>query len=523
MDSVYIENEEKKKTLRNIALGTGTYEVVNRYGSAANEFIKGYKGNIGNNDEVISKGLKQIAKSKVSEKYKYQNLKQQAGFAAEVHYENKVNSENIINGNNRRISRTDNVGMVNDTKFDFIEIDSNGNPLINNGQAKWGAQMKFCGKYGSKEEIINSAKSLTDKLAGEKWERYRGNDVLVPSEQYEHIKKYAEEKAKDLNSQARKLREQGEFERANLIQKKANNYEQVAKDVKNSGISSKEAMFLREHPKLSTVKEVGKTAHRAGLEQAKSGAIISGVISISQNISAIASGNKDIQDAIKDVSKDTATGAGISYIVAGSGSVIKSCMASSSNNTLQVISKGNIPGLIVTTALEVGKSLKKYIKGDISELELIEELGEKGVGMMAASIGASIGTAIFPGLGTVIGGVVGYMCSSSIYNGALSILKEERLSYEKRIKLEEFKKYALENMYKQQEILVKEFSKNFIEREKRFNEAFDYIEMSIKCEDLNLFTEGLNQIAIEFGRVLKFKDFNEFDSFMIDSETKLIF
>ena len=46
--------------------------------------------------------------------------------------------------------------------------------------------------------------------------------------------------------------------------------------------------------------------------------------------------------------------------------------------------------------------------------------------------------------------------------------------------------------------------------------------MSVKYEDLEMFTKGLNQIAIEFGQVLQFKDFNEFDSFMIDNDAKLI-
>ena len=142
--------------------------------------------------------------------------------------------------------------------------------------------------------------------------------------------------------------------------------------------------------------------------------------------------------------------------------------------------------------------------------------------MMASSIGASIGTAIFPGIGTIIGGVIGYMCSSSIYNGSLSILKEERLSYERRIKLEGFAKIALENMHIQQEILVKEISKNYIEKQEKFDEAFNYIEMSVKYEDLEMFTKWLNQIAIEFGQVLQFNEFNEFDSFMIDNEAKLI-
>lgn len=44
--------------------------------------------------------------------------------------------------------------------------------------------MKFCGKFGTPEEIRISSENLVDKMSGDKWERYRGNDVLVPKEQF---------------------------------------------------------------------------------------------------------------------------------------------------------------------------------------------------------------------------------------------------------------------------------------------------------------------------------------------------
>lgn len=49
------------------------------------------------------------------------------------------------------------------------------------------------------------------------------------------------------------------------------------------------------------------------------------------------------------------------------------------------------------------------------------------------------------------------------------------------------------------------------------------IELSIKNNDLNIFTVALNDIAVELGSSLKFKDFKEFDSFMSDSSSVFVF
>src|SRR5699024_12324264 len=98
---------------------------------------------------------------------------------------------------------------------------------------------------------------------------------------------------------------------------------------------------------------------------------------------------------------------------------------------------------------EVGKSLKKYLTDEeLSELELIEELGEKGTGMMAASMGAAIGTAILPVYGTVVGGIVGgmagYMNCSILYNSEIDLLKDERTSDANRQIVEEIANEAIQ-------------------------------------------------------------------------------
>jgi len=181
--------EKKKKKdhsgLTDSVVGVATTENVERFGRASSEYIKGYNGTVDSTGKIIRKGLKQVSESKVHPDYKYQNIKQQAGFSAEIHYVDKTNAEDIINKNHNRIHRSNDIGRGNDIQFDVLSVDEFGNPT-------WGAQMKFCGKFGTPDEIQKSSEDLVKKLAGDKWERYRGNKILVPKEQHDIAKKYAE-------------------------------------------------------------------------------------------------------------------------------------------------------------------------------------------------------------------------------------------------------------------------------------------------------------------------------------------
>ncbi len=511
---------EKKKNegLKDAALGAGAEEVVNRFGSATAEYIKGYKGVTDNTGEILSKGFEQISQSKVNPDFKYQNLKQQAGFSAERHYVDKENAEKIIKGQDIRYSRSNDVGWGNDQRIDVLAIDIDGNPIMNNGQPLWSAQIKFCGRYETPQEIQTSSERLAKELAGDKWEKYRGNKVLVPSEQCEQIKKFAKDESQKLHEKAAEYRQNGNFEKADLLDQKAQNFEQVSKDVQDSGISSKEAMFLREHAKLATAKYVAETAHRAGVEQAKAGAVISGAISVSQNIISLIRGEKEIKEALKDTAIDTAKGAGTSYIIGASGTAIKGVMQTSGNTIFENLSKTNMPAMIATITVQVSKSIIRYAKGEINEIQLTEELGEKGTGMLAASWGAAIGTMIFPGVGTVIGGMVGYMTSSTIYRAAIQVLNDERMSIDRRNKIHTLTEVAIGAMEKQGRELELLIETHYINRKKVFQESFDIINSSTKSGDLTLFTQGLNKIAVEMGKALQFKNFEEFDVFMIDQE-----
>ncbi|MED1643046.1 hypothetical protein P4U99_07565 [Brevibacillus agri] len=514
-----MSDKEKKKEhsgLTDSIIGAATTENVERFGRAASEYLKGYKGTFDDNGEIVRKGLKQVAESKVHPDYEYSNIKQQAGFSAEIHYVDKTNAENIINKSDYRVHRSNDIGRGNDPQFDILSVDDSGNPT-------WGAQMKFYGKFETPEEIKKSSEELVRKMTKDDWERYRGNDVLVPKEQYEIAKKYAEDKARELSEQAEKLRAQGQYDKADLLDQNAEKYRQVSHDLKDSGITTKEAVFLREHPQLATAKYVLETAHRAGLENAKSAAVVSAVISTAQNVVSLIRGEKRVGEALKDVTKDTASGAVTAYIIGAGDTAIRGFMAASSNSVFVNLSKTNMPAMIATATVQVGKSLIRYAKGEIDSLELVEELGEKGTGMMAASFGAAIGTAVFPGVGTVIGGMVGYLVSSSVYKACMQTLREERLFEERRVRIHAIATAAIEAMGKQGNELLAMIEKFYARRQQVFAEAITMLNLASNSQNIELFTQGLNKIAIEMGGALQFKNFSEFDSFMQDKNTALEF
>ena len=93
----------------NTTISLSTSEVVSRFGSANAEYLKGYSGVDNETQQKFAKGLAGIAKHKVNAdpRYAEQNIKQQAGYSAEVAATSRDNAESIINGSKIRVSRSD--------------------------------------------------------------------------------------------------------------------------------------------------------------------------------------------------------------------------------------------------------------------------------------------------------------------------------------------------------------------------------------------------------------------------------
>ena len=512
VDEIKVNKRKKqtKETLENAFLTGASAEVVQRYGSATKEHFVVYSGTDNENGMQLKKGLKDIAKSKVDPKNKNANLKQQAGFAAENKYTAKENAERIINKDKTRVVNTDTKGSGDYNQlYDHYILDKSGNIIS-------AEQMKFVGS--SPEECFKL-------LASKKFQKYLDADAkfTIPSDYYDGALKEADRQIAELEKKL-EYAKSNDTDQIDKIQEKLNKYKKLKNSIKNSGVSTKEALFARNHPVLSTAKDIAKISHRAGLEQARSGAMIGGTVSIIQNAVALCKGDIEIDKAGMAVVKDTATAAAKSYTTTFAGSTLKGLMQNSKSTLMRSVSKTNLPAALVTTAVEAGKTLKRYINGEIDGLECLEELGEKGTNMVSSAMFATVGQMLIPipVVGGAIGGMVGYALSSACYKELVTSLEEAKLAHEERIRIEKECKEVKKMLEEYRKEMNEMVNKYMTEHKAVFKNAFQQMEDAIGLNDIDGFISGANKITEKLGGKVKYRNFDEFDAFVKSDEIDIL-
>lgn len=526
------EKEGKRRFVINSAtVGMAQARLNQIHGEAASQMVQAYKGvrydSAGRDLNHKGRSLKGISKYKLSTEYKEQNIKQQAGFSGELLQEARNNKKAILAGDTTRTRTSDGIGNTNDTQTDLLKVDADGKVIEGSG-----SQMKMLKGDNGKYNVL-------EKLANDKsWDRYEG-PVDVPSEQYDGIMKAADQKIQKHRNNAQKATEKGNAEAAEKELEKAKRYEDAKKKIRKADVSTEEAISARKNPELFVAKEVMKDANRAGLEAAKSATILSGAISTTQNLYEVLYCDKSIEDAAKDVALTTAKAGGVAYGVGASGTLIKVVMHSSKNEIVRRIGNTNAPTLVAVGIIEVSKSMKRYGYGEIDEVELLQELSEKGTGMVAAGFGGAVGavaggalgTIILPGIGTAIGGTVGgfigssvgYGMSNILYRGALDALENEKMSLERRTIIEQLSEQCIQEISKHRAKLTEYAEKIGNERTEKINTLFENIHDSIFENNVNGFFTSMNQLGNVFGVELQFNTFEEFDEFMLEEDTVLRF
>lgn len=506
MDQKDNKQEQIDSTLR-AGTAVALHETVCTHGSAIKEHIIAYTGVDNETGKQLEKSLKSVSQERVNPEYRYQNLKQQAGFSAEVKETANANAEKIIRGNITRKVRTDDLGRVNDPLFDHVELDTSGNIIADSG-----SQMKFVG---------SSPKEAFSKLMSKKFSKYLENDakIEVPSDYYDGILKEADNRIAKLQRQIEIQASNGDSEQAEKLIGKLDACKKLKKNLRKSTVSNDEAMFARLHPGLSTAKSITKVAHHAGMASAKYGAAIGGSVSLLQNLVALANGDENLGDATLNIAKDTASVSAIAYGTGFVGSSVKGIMQDSKIECISKLAETNFPALAVSTGLEVTRVLRLYFGGVINETQAMEQLGEKGVSSLAASYGAAIGTLVLPGIGSVIGSMVGYMFSSMVYSSCLQIMQSADIAYSNYIETKKMCEAARKTMREQRIRLETQSKKILAHRQVIFDTALASLMDEVESADISCFTNALSNIALEFGKKLQFETKEEFDTFMNDSNT----
>lgn len=421
----------KSRDSENISIGLANSEIVNRYGSANAEFLKGLRGYDYEKGQSLNRGLQGVTKSKINPEYSDQNIKQQAGYSAEIVKASNDNAENIISGNENRTYRTEDVPGYgsNNTISDHVSLDGSGNPIDH-------SQMKF----------VKNPKQLLNKIAGgagggkNDLSRYMQNDFIdLPTEQVEIAKKYAAEQAENYSAQAKRALEDGKPKLAQQLQKKADNFKKIEGKIRDSGLSTEEATDYRLNPKWETTKDIASVSHRAGIEGAKFGAAIGGTISVVTNVVALSKGDKNIKEAALDTITSTGKAAGVGYATSVAGAAIKGSMQQSSSASVRALSNSALPSLIVSTCIQLSSSVNQYANGEIDEEALFHATAMTATSVMASTAGATLGQIAVPVpvVGAMVGGMIGHTVSMVFYQSYMSAMNEAKLSHERYLFIRE--------------------------------------------------------------------------------------
>ncbi len=459
--------------------------------------------------------LSKIANSNINAEYADNNYHQQAGFSAEIKTTAKTNAQNIIDGNDTRISRTDDVGSVNHPQFDHVEIDKNGNPILD-----------IDGNYmvGSQQKVFKNLYSYR-KLYGKEFNHYKDATLDVPSDQLNDIKT-------DWNNQISKLEKQkenrvasGDSINANDLQKKIDEIENAKSRLRDAKVSTKEAMEARKNHNISIAKDIGKISHKAGVESAKIGGAISGGINSAKNIYAYFKGDKIGKEALHDTAVDTSKATALAYASGATSSAIGGVLKSSSNQIAQNLAKGSTPTVILQTGLILVKQTKELLSGNINATEFAKNIGQEGTtlatSLTGANLGAVLGTAIMPGVGTIVGGVIGGMTasimSSAVYSELQKSIYDTEISNQQREAIKNYCKDLIIQEKEYREYAMSIYDNYFDKKELEIKDGFKTVSLAIQNgEDIN---SGLAVIGNAFNIELKFNNTEEFKQHIKSGKT----
>ena len=513
--------KQRQEDLLNAGLAGAAYGTVQKYGSAAKQHYVAYSGVDNETGQKLAKGLKQISQEKINPEYEFQNIQQQSGFSAEVKDVARTNAENIINNNPNRKVRTDDIGRVNDPIYDTVTLDADGNIIDGSG-----TQIKFIGASENDPVGKDNAARALEKLESKKFQKYIDEDVKieVPKDQYDDIISEANNKIEKLNKQLENQKQAGNEEQVKKIQEKIDKLNTIKKNLRKSKVTTKEAVFARLHPELSTAIDIAKVSNKAGLQNAKFSAAIGGSVSIVKNMVLFCKGEQEAEETVKNVAKDTASSAAMGYGTGFAGTALKGAMQNSKSAYIRALSKTNIAGTVVSASVSVTKTLTKYIKGEIDGVECLEMLGEEGTGMIASSMFAVAGQMLIPipVVGGLIGGMVGYSLSSSCYRVLTDSLKEEKLSKEEREKIEKAceEHIKLIREYRAEiDQIVSEYLTDYMDD---FRDSFSGIKNALDIGDVDWFIESSNRITESLGGKVPFSNMEDFNKKMLNGNTFIL-
>ncbi|WQV70982.1 hypothetical protein KVK71_03775 [Helicobacter pylori] len=451
--------------------------------------------------------LEEISKRKINPKYINQNINQQAGYSAEIKEQTRVNARNILAKKGERIVQYDDLfsekkaqvqklfpnhatPSKNHEIVDYISVDEKENVIPNTA-----VQSKFVGRNGAE---------CFEKFLSKDYEKYleNGMKMEIPKDFVGDFQKEANIKIKSLESRIAKQKELGDFQKADILERRLQKCKTIKAHTRPASITKKEAIEARLNPKLSATKDVASVSHQAGMNAMQTGAWIGGGVSSITNFYECVANGKDPIKAIKHTLVATAKGGALSYGSAFASSSLGGLMQSSANRIIQSLGKGSAPAMIVGACVTNATVLIRYLSGKIDRTELLKQLRKANTTLVSSGAMAVAGQALIPipVVGALVGGFVGAILSETCFNAFLKAREEAKLARQRRIEIEKECREIIKLLEAYQNQFKEVFERYFHETTKFFNQNFDELERALYAGDADLAIGVNNKIQERLGQ-----------------------
>lgn len=384
----------------------------------------------------------------------------------------------------------------------------------------------YDGKDRFQAKFYKDAKATLGAFMSDKHD-YSDMKKLIPNEQMDEFMELLNKKIMELEQLCKENKANGNMEEYEENLKKLKKARNIKKTVVGSskGNQRKDAVFAAKHPKLFTAKVVVQDSVEAGV---KAGAVAACVTATTQSFLAfcdVIDGKMDGTDAVFEVlgatGKSFAVGAAYGTANTLASSVIKEGTKNVTNevgkNVLNGIADSNAIVYVAVASISYGKTINAYANGVIAKEDMLIQVGNTTVGLVASIAGNAIGFAAGGPVGAVIGATIANIALGALYRGVVEVYQLNEMADKCSEVLPMIKEaqIELENAIVQFESICKLY------RVARYEQvALSWRKMcdSIMDNSINEFMSGLTDIMSIYGKCEFYTDVNEFKHDVLDKE-----
>lgn len=504
-------DKEKKNDLFKLSDGVSlavNSDLLSRYSEAGKELQVGLTGVDYSTGQVMKKSLIEISEYKINPEWKDNNIKQQAGFSAEVLDTAKRNAEAAKNGDSIRFTRVDDISgrAVNETAYDFTAIDMTSGLEVENSAA----QMKF---------IKSSPEELTKVLTGKKFsQKYPHGTYMVAKDDYPKVMECLSDQEQQLIINYESATAKGNIEAADKFADRLEYTQRVKANLKQSVVTRDEAIFARMHPNLTIAKETLTAGHQVGKQCALVSGSISGALSLVTNVSKYLSGEISSNEAVENIGKDIVVASGKGYIIGQANTALGAVLKNSSKEILRKLGQSNAPAYIISMTTAVLGVLKKRADGKITDVECIDEIARAGVGLAGSATGGAAIGLFFGPAGAIIGSLIGGIVVDKMYIYACEQLKAPFYAKEERLLIEQ----QCNELHEELESFRTQFEATYVTHTQELRQIFGTgirgMAEALEVNDPDAFIFSANKITASLGGNTQFNSVKEFSDFLDSGE-----